>query len=167
MQITGIPFASVSLDLPELQAISVADVVREKARAAFAVLGEPVLVEDTGLSFDAWNGLPGALIKWFLETVGNAGILRMLESESNRNASAVSRLCWFDGHDFHEFEGVVRGRVTTDLRGTGGFGWDALFIPEGHDVSFAEMTSEEKNSVSMRARAFLAMREALGRNVVG
>lgn len=157
-QITGLVFEGVSLDLPEPQAIAVADVVREKAKAAYAAVGEAVLVEDTGLAFDAWKGLPGALIKWFLESVGNEGILKMLAAETNRGAAAVSRLCWYDGTTFHEFEGSVRGRVPMSVQGTSGFGWDAIFVPDGHENSFAEMSAEEKNTLSMRARAFEAMK---------
>lgn len=158
-RITGNSFESVEIDLPEIQSIAVADVVRAKAAAAYKVLREPVLIEDTGLSLDAWNGLPGALIKWFLDSMGNEGIIRMLSQEANRKASAVSRLCWFDGTTFHEFEGVVHGHIPEKIQGTGGFGWDAIFIPDGHTKSFAEMTPEEKDELSMRAIAFQAMRE--------
>jgi len=67
--IVGGGLERVEVDLEEIQAIDVVDVVQYKAKAAYAVLGEPALCEDVGLIFDAWNGLPGPQIKWFLQTV--------------------------------------------------------------------------------------------------
>ncbi|MDX6380136.1 MAG: XTP/dITP diphosphohydrolase, partial [Rubrobacteraceae bacterium] len=91
-EILGVEMRSVGLDLPELQALDVAQVAVAKAAAARATLGDPdspVLVEDSGLVIDAWNGLPGALTKWFLRSVGNEGLLKMLSGEENRSARAV------------------------------------------------------------------------------
>lgn len=78
--ILGRRVQQIDLDLPEIQAIDVQEVIERKARAAYHLIGMPVLVEDTSLSLSAWNGLPGALIRWFLETVGNKGVCQMLAS---------------------------------------------------------------------------------------
>ena len=90
--ILGTPVERLPLDLPEIQALDVAEVVRHKALEAFAAAGRPVLVEDTGLYVDALGGLPGALVKWFLQTVGPAGICAMLPAGAPRGATA--RTAW-------------------------------------------------------------------------
>ena len=81
-QILGVALGRADLDLPEVQAIDPAEVAAEKARAAREALGDtdlPVLVEDSGLMVDAWGGFPGALTKWVMKSVGNEGLLRMLD----------------------------------------------------------------------------------------
>ena len=153
-EILGYDLKPVSLDLHETQDIKVETVVRKKAKEAFRKAGKPVLVEDTGLEFNTWNGLPGALIKWFLETVGTEGILRMLTGETKRGATAKTAVGFFDGTQTHIFTGTVSGIIPETIRGTGGFGWDPIFIPNEHTKSFAEMNSAEKNSLSMRKIAF-------------
>src|SRR6266702_250180 len=88
----GIEVTAVKADLAEIQDLDVGQVAARKAADAFAQVGEPVLVDDTGLSIDAWNGLPGALVVWFIETVGAEGILKMAERLTSRRATAVTAL---------------------------------------------------------------------------
>ena len=73
-----IPLHHQAVDLPEIQSLSLEEVVGHKAREAYKVIGSPVLVEDTALSFEALKGLPGPLIKWFLQELGNDGLCRLL-----------------------------------------------------------------------------------------
>jgi XTP/dITP diphosphohydrolase len=163
-QVLGIPVERVPLDLTEIQAIDVAAVIEPKAREAYARTGAPVLVEDTGLHFAAWNGLPGALVAWFMKTVDSAGLCRMLRPEDSRAAVARTAIGFFDGTAFHAFEGELSGTIAGEPRGTNGFGWDTIFIPDGSERTMAEMSADEKNALSMRAaaarelRAFLAAR---------
>ncbi|MGH8009486.1 MAG: non-canonical purine NTP pyrophosphatase, partial [Candidatus Binatia bacterium] len=82
-RILGRTLAQASLPLEEIQAIDLDPVVSHKAKQAYGHLGRPVLVEDTGLAFTAWHGLPGALIKWFLATLGTDGICKLLRGETN------------------------------------------------------------------------------------
>jgi non-canonical purine NTP pyrophosphatase (RdgB/HAM1 family) len=146
----GLEVHQLMVDLPEIQAVAVDEVISAKARAAYAVVGRAVLVEDTGLSVHAWKGLPGALVRWFLATVGNEGICRMVDNFDDRSATAVTCLGFFDGQDVHVFRGEMRGTIADDPRGTGGFGWDPIFIPEGWGKTFAEGTQDEKSAISMR-----------------
>ena len=106
-----IPVRQVTLDLPEVQALDARAVIEAKARDAYRQLGKPVLVEDTALHVEAWGGLPGALITWFLQTVGNEGICRMMRDWENRAAVAVSAVGFYDGTAFHSFAGEVAGRI--------------------------------------------------------
>ena len=140
----GRPVQRIDLDLPEIQAIDVKDVIEQKARVAYRLVGKPVLVEDTGLVVHAWNGLPGALIRWFLESVGNEGICRMLAGYDRREAAAEVYLGLYDGEAFVSFSGVVQGHIAEHPRGDNGFGWDPIFVPEGRVKTFAEMTVEDE-----------------------
>jgi non-canonical purine NTP pyrophosphatase (RdgB/HAM1 family) len=147
-------------DVPEVQALDFAEVATRKARFAYEALGEPsypVLVEDSGLVIGAWNGLPGALTKWFLSSVGNEGLLRML-CGGDRRASAVCAVAVADrGGEVRVFRGEVEGSVAPEPRGEGGFGWDPIFVPEGSGLTYAQM-GEAKNEDSHRARAFRQVR---------
>lgn len=153
--------AGKKLVLPEIQSTDVRKVARAKAEAAYAQLGTPVFVDDTGLYIDAWNQLPGALIAWFLDNVGNEGILKMLEGWKVRSARVVTALGYCDEHGSRVFVGELTGSIADVPRGDNGFGYDPIFIPEGTTKTFAEMTDAEKDAVSMRARAAAAMQEGL------
>lgn len=148
------------IDLPEIQAIKVDDVVTFKVKLAYAEVKQPVIVEDTGLHITAWNDLPGALIKWFLQSVGPVGICRMLHQFEDRSAWAKTLVATYDGkNNLVIFEGRVDGRIAEVPAGNGGFGWDTIFIPNGLDKTFGEMRPEEKDQISMRQQAFLAMKQ--------
>ena len=165
-QILGVALGRANLDLPEIQAIDPAEVAAEKARAAREALGDtdlPVLVEDSGLMVDAWGGFPGALTKWLMQSVGNEGLLRMLDPGEDRSARAVCvvALAEADGK-LQMFRGEVRGTVAESPRGEGGFGYDPVFVPGWSSLTYAQM-GEGKNTDSHRARAFRAVREWLER----
>ena len=157
-RLLGTTLGYASLPLDEIQSIDPLPVVEHKARLAYAALNRPVLVEDTGLAFAAWNGLPGALIKWFLGSVGTEGLCRMMQAETNRTATATTLLGYCDGQNVRTFAGTVQGSVPDQPRGTRGFGWDAIFQPEASDRTFAEMSAAEKDRFSMRRKALEAFR---------
>lgn len=159
--ILGFPLERLQADVPEIQALDVSDVVREKALAAFILAGRPVLVEDTGLYIAALHDLPGALVKWFLATVGPAGICAMLPPDAPRSAIARTAVALHDGSDVTVLTGEVLGQITTSPRGTHGFGWDPIFLPDGATGTFAELTQAEKNRFSMRRAALEQVRGLL------
>jgi non-canonical purine NTP pyrophosphatase (RdgB/HAM1 family) len=159
-RILGYPLTRVAIDLEEIQAISLEPVVAHKAQQAYAILGQPVLVEDTGLSFAAWKGLPGALIKWFLSTVGTDGMWRLLHDEANRAATATTVFGYCDGMGYQAFAGTVEGSIVRTPCGAGGFGWDSLFQPFGSHRTFAEMLPEEKDQFSMRRLALEELKKS-------
>ncbi len=164
-EILGVELHSVALDLPELQALDVSEVATAKAATAREALGapdSPILVEDSGLVVEAWNGLPGALTRWFLQSVGNEGLLRMLSAYGDRSARAVCAvaIAAADG-SVRAYLGEVEGSVAPEPRGSGGFGWDPIFVPEGHAQTYAELGAR-KHEDSHRARALKAARAGLG-----
>jgi XTP/dITP diphosphohydrolase len=158
--ILGVELERAAPDVPEIQALDFAEVAARKASDAYEALGappRPVLVEDSGLVIGAWNGLPGALTKWFLSSVGYGGILRMLRGE-DRRARAVCAVAVADrGGEVRIFRGEVRGEISREPRGESGFGWDPIFVPEGSELTYAQM-GEAKNEDSHRARAFRQVR---------
>ncbi len=85
------------LDLPEIQAIEVEEVVINKVIKAYEIIKKPVMVEDSGLFIKAWNNLPGALIKWFVTTVGELGICRMMKDFEDKDAWAKTVIATYDG----------------------------------------------------------------------
>src|SRR3712207_2692952 len=122
-EILKVELRSVALDLPELQALDVAEVAASKAATAREILDDPdspILVEDSGLVVEAWNGLPGALTKWFLRSVGNEGLLRMLSLEEDRAAQAVCAVAVAatDG-SVRAFVGEVGGSIRSEERRVG------------------------------------------------
>jgi non-canonical purine NTP pyrophosphatase (RdgB/HAM1 family) len=158
-----IPVRQVALDLPEVQALDARHVIEAKAREAYRQLNRPVLVQDTALHFAAWNGLPGALVAWFLQAVGNEGICRMMAGWEDRSATAVSAVGFYDGTAFHCFAGETAGRIVAWPRGEHGFGWDPVFAPEGSDRTYAEMPPAQGDVHSMHVQAVTAFRAYLER----
>ncbi|PZM86914.1 MAG: non-canonical purine NTP pyrophosphatase, RdgB/HAM1 family [candidate division SR1 bacterium] len=143
----------IDLDLEEIQSTNIEEVIAHKAKLAYQLTGVPVFVEDVGLRFEAWNQLPGALIKRFLKEVGAQGLIDQLSSFNNKKAEALCCVGYYDGEKVHSFTGVVKGSISPKLQGETNFGRDPIFIPEGSEKSFAEMTLEEKNAISHRKLA--------------
>ena len=162
--ILGVELEAASPDVPEEQVGDVAGVAARKALAAREALGSPsypVIVEDSGIIFGAWNGLPGPFTKWFLSSVGKEGLLGMLSPYEDRSARAVCAVAVATGGDeVIVFEGEVGGTVAFEPRGESGFGWDPIFVPDGGGLTYAEM-GEAKNRDSHRARAFRQVRRWL------
>ncbi len=116
----------------------------------------PFILEDAGLFISALQGFPGVYSSYVHKTVGNQGILKLMQDVEleQRTATFVANLCYIDadGHP-HHFEGKVKGRIAEQAAGDGGFGYDPIFIPEGEERTFAELSTTEKNTHSHRARA--------------
>lgn len=162
-EILGIELEGAAPNISEIQAISVTEVAKAKVWAAYEALGypdQPVLVEDSGLIVEAWNGLPGAFTKWFMQSVGNEGLLRMLSSDVARAARAVCAVAVAPGptpEGVRVFLGEAPGVIAPEPRGVSGFVWDPIFVPRGSSLTYAQMGSE-KNRDSHRARAFKEVR---------
>lgn len=128
-----------------------------KAKYCFEKTGKPSLGDDSGLVVDALDGRPGI---YSARYAGNhdfaknmAKVLEELEGEENRKAYFVTVMCLVDASGVNYFEGRVYGNLTREIRGKKGFGYDPLFIPNDHDITFAEMTAEDKNKISHRKQA--------------
>lgn len=152
----------LALDLTEIQSLDPAIVAAHKARQAYDHLPNGlVLVEDTGLVVNQWHGYPGALIKWVLGAIGEAGLCRQLDAWEDRSATATVALCLFDGQEVRTFIGQSTGQITLAPRGELGFGWDSIFQPDGYTITYGEMPREDKMKISMRARALQGLKQYL------
>lgn len=146
------------LMVDEPMSLSLDIFIRRKIEAVRPFLPHlPFLVEQSGLIIDAWKGLPGVLTGLFMNAVGNDGICQMMESfadEQDRTATAITDL-GYHGPDGRVkiYRGIVHGQIAFSPRGDKGFGWDPIFIPEGHEETLAEMATEKKNSLSTRMLA--------------
>jgi len=150
------------VDLVEIQGIDPKQIIGHKLEEAKKSLQGNMVVEDTSLYFESLDGLPGPLIKWFMKTVGNDGLVKMAETFGNFKATAkcIIGLSKEDG-SVEYFEGSIEGKIVPP-RGENGFGWDPIFQPVGWEKTFADMTQEEKNQISMRKIAFQKLKEYLG-----
>lgn len=149
------------LDLDELQTLDLHALVDHKVKQAYDILQTPVLVEDAQLTFTALGKLPGPFIRWFIDELGYDGLIKILQPFSDR--SAHGRICYalYDGHDIRYFEGDMHGRIAHEPRGSGGFGFDRIFINNGYAITRAEMTDKDYAATSYRKIALDKLRDYL------
>jgi len=157
----GIEVIQKELDVVEIQDRDAENVAREKAEAAFRLLGKPLFVEDTGLYIEAMNDYPGILVKHFQKSIGLQGMVDFLDGKS-RNADAVTVLAFCDsGGRVHTFEGRTSGRISERVMDGYKFAWDTIFIPNGYEKTYSEIGVDEKNKISQRGKAFRKFAEWL------
>ena len=137
-----------------------------KARFVHNVSGLNVFADDTGLEITALNGLPGVHSARFAgenkdSSANIEKVLSMLGNRENREARFRTVIALILEKKEYLFEGIVNGTITRERKGTGGFGYDSIFVPDGKTCTFAEMELAEKNSISHRARAFEKLKEFL------
>lgn len=132
---------------------------RKKAREIAEISGMPALADDSGICAHALDGAPGIYSARFAGSHGddeanNALLLKSLADKEDKSAhyTCAMALVYPDGRELLA-EGYLYGRITENRRGDGGFGYDPIFIPDGDTRTVAEMTDEEKNAISHRARA--------------
>ena len=144
---------------------------RIKARAAMQATGLLVLADDSGITVDGLDGAPGVYTADWAETPNGRDFMqamtrtwaaldeRGVAEPRTAQFRATLILMWPDGHE-EIFEGVAPGHLVWPPRGALGHGYDPIFVPDGHDVTYAEMDAERKNAISHRARAFQKLEAA-------
>jgi XTP/dITP diphosphohydrolase len=148
-------------DIPEPYQ-TIAENSMGKAKYVYEHFGINCFADDTGLIVDSLGGQPGVMSARYAGPQRSSDdnmtlLLQNLSSKHDRSArfSTVITLA-LDGL-YHQFEGIVHGRIIFEKRGTHGFGYDPLFVPAGHEKTFAEMTLQEKSNLSHRSRAFVQL----------
>jgi XTP/dITP diphosphohydrolase len=138
----------------------------QKARYIHRLLNINVFADDTGLEIEALKGLPGVNSarfagenKDFDANIDKA--LRMMGSTSNRKARFRTVIALILDDMEYLFEGIIEGKIISERRGKEGFGYDPVFVPQGYDLTFAEMSLAQKNRISHRAKAFMKLRNFL------
>lgn len=163
-QLLGNAFRVLSLadigcteELPETQD-TLAGNSQEKATYVHQRYHVNCFADDTGLEVDALGGRPGVHSAHYAGAQRNSEdniqlLLHELAAHKNRSAQFRTVITLWLNDAMHQFEGTVRGTIATERSGEQGFGYDPIFIPEGHPHSFARMTADEKNRISHRGRA--------------
>ena len=173
--IEAVSAAELKLPEPDETGSTFAENARIKARAAVQTTGLPAFADDSGLAVEALNGEPGIRsARWAGADKDFGRAMQMIEDKlralntTDRRAQFVAALClaWPDGH-LEEFEGRVSGMLVWPPRGEQGFGYDPMFLPDGFDRTFGEMSADEKHGLpprgkglSHRARAFMQLARA-------
>lgn len=142
-----------------------------KARYVYDKYGTPCFADDTGLEVESLDGAPGVYSARYAGGEGHDSeanmrkLLHELEGKENRRAQFRTVIALIEQKDgkpvAHTFEGKIEGHISDEKRGTSGFGYDPIFVPEGYEQSFAELGNEIKNKISHRARAVARLAEYL------
>lgn len=160
-QVLSVFDLAVTEELPETGNTLEANAM-QKARYIYDRFGVNCFADDTGLEVDILNGEPGVYSARYAgpgkDAVANMDLLLLkLEGKTNRSACFKTVIALILDGEEHLFKGVINGNIISEKRGTGGFGYDPVFVPEGHTRTFAEMSIEEKNTISHRAIAVKKM----------
>ena len=158
----------ITEDIPETGA-TLDENASIKARYVYKRTGLDCFADDTGLEVEALNGAPGVHSARYATdghdfAANNRKLLRELNGITNRRARFRTVISLIRGGKELHVEGIVRGTIATEESGNEGFGYDPLFIPEGYDHTFADMSADEKNAISHRGRAVAELVKALKEN---
>lgn len=138
----------------------------QKAEYVWENYGIDCIADDSGLEVEALNGEPGVFSARYAGSHGNheaniQKLLTNLEGIENRAAQFRSVITLIRNGEINQFEGIIKGQIIHEKRGTQGFGYDPIFVPEGYETTFAEMSIEEKNPISHRGLAVKQLVEFL------
>jgi len=152
----------LEIDLPEIQSLDPQKIIEYKLNEAHKLHSDKnFLVEDISLNLDNLKGLPGPLIKWFLVSIGCEGIFDLVKGKNNK-ATAKCMIGLQIDHTQKFFESEIKGTIVSP-RGTNGFGWDNIFVPDGQKRTLAEMTLAEKQEYSVRAFSYQKVKKFLAK----
>lgn len=153
----------VDIDLPELQD-EPHTIVREKAREALRQVGQPLIVEDVSLRCAAIHGLPGPYVKYFLKKLGHQGLYELIHKYHDHRAEVVCTTAYIEpDQEPALFEGSMHGKIVAprgELR-HGTHSWNSIFLPDGSNKTFGEMTFSELSRISMRSIALKKLKQHL------
>jgi XTP/dITP diphosphohydrolase len=149
-----VEFDTTSIKKHEIRSESVEEIARAAAKVAYDNLRQPVVVDDTGFFVDSLNGFPGSYAAIVIKSIGYEGILRLMNDKVERTSSFKTAVGFCDGDRLEVFSGTMLGTVAREPSGEGGFGYDPIFVPDGFTKTYAELTLQEKVSISHRTKAF-------------
>lgn len=149
---------NITEEIPET-ADNLVDNALQKARYVYEKCGIPCFADDTGLEVDALGGAPGVYSARYAGEQKDSKLnmlllLKNMNGKTNRDARFRTIIAYIDENSQeHIFEGEIKGKIIENMAGENGFGYDPIFVPEGYEETFAELSSEIKNTISHRARA--------------
>ena len=132
--------------LEEIQSNDLNDIAEKKAINAYDLIQKPVVIEDDGLFINSLNGFPGPYSSYAYDTIGNKGIMSLLENSQTRDANFVSIIAYCDNdYDVKLFESSIPGKISSVIE-KGGWGYDPIFIPNGESKTYANVSDKDKFS---------------------
>lgn len=157
MELMSLKDIHCDADIPET-ADTLEGNARQKAMYIYENYGMDCFADDTGLEVEALNGAPGVYSARYAgdghdSEANMQKLLHELEDKENRKAQFRTAICLILEGKEYLFEGIVKGEIIKEKRGGAGFGYDPIFVPEGHELTFAELGNDIKNTISHRARA--------------
>jgi XTP/dITP diphosphohydrolase len=160
----GYELEHVKTTYPEIQAESLEDTIRPGLEWLMQRHKVPLMIDDSGLFIDSLKGFPGVYSSYVFKTVGCDGVLRLMEGVEDRSARFECCIGFMaPGGEPHISKGVAKGSISQAKEGTGGFGYDPIFVPEGYSKTYAQLEVVEKNRISHRGRAMALFLEELPR----
>ena len=163
--IEGIQIIPAGLEKLEIQSDSIEEIASYAALTAYLELRAPVFAEDAGLFINSLNGFPGPYSSYVYRALGVNGVLKLMQGVENRHACFKSVIALVMPEVVLKlFEGETCGKISEEVRGSRGFGFDPIFIPDAYTITFGEMELSKKNSLSHRAKAFKSMVKWLSNN---
>lgn len=162
----GYELEHVRFSYPEIQADTIEETIVPGLEWLMQRYKGPIMIDDSGLFVDALKGFPGVYSSYVFRTLGCEGILKLMERVEQRGARFECCIGFMKpGEEPFIAKGVAKGTISKDMRGTGGFGYDPIFIPEGYSKTYAEIDVHEKNRISHRGKAVDAFLRELPRLV--
>lgn len=161
--ILDVPIEILNVELDEVQDLNLETIAKKKATVAYELVKSPVFVDDVSMEIEVWKNFPGPFIKYLREAGGNDLLLYMMRNEEERRAKVIATIGYHDGKNVHAFTAVEPGVITKMPRGENSWGFDPIFQPDGSNLTFAEMTTEEKNNRSHRRHALEKLSEFLNK----
>jgi XTP/dITP diphosphohydrolase len=151
-----IDLEQLSIEYEENHDSEIEEIARDAARKLAIETGKPVLLEDTGLFFEAYNGFPGALPKFVFNSIGYKGIFKLLEGESRKAYFKTVAAYCEPNKEPVLFEGIMKGTIGDKIhnKDKDAMPYDRIFFPESKNITISDMTLEEKNALSQRAESF-------------
>lgn len=141
----GIEIDNIKMETTEIQANNVEEVALYSAKEASEKLKCTVLKNDTGLFVEALDVFPGPYTHYVDETLGEDGLLKLLDGVENRNACFIEAFAYCEyGKDPIVFKSITKGKIAQEKSGEYGWSWDFIFIPEGYDKTFANYPDDER-----------------------
>lgn len=159
-KLIGMEIEHISIDLDEIQSLDLKEIVKHKVVQAYNIIQRPVIVEDVALEFKALGRLPGPFIKFFLNELSMQDICNLVNGKS-REAIARCVIGYYDGENIKMFEGELLGNISKAPTGENGYGWDKIFIPDGYDITRAQMNEEDDKKTYLKIKRLDLLKEFL------
>jgi len=142
----GVNIKLFKTTLEEIQSNSLNEIAKRKAIDAFTKIQKPIIIEDDGLFINSLNGFPGPYSSYAYDTIGNKGIIQLLQNTEHRDAKFVAIIAYCNGVDEVKlFESSISGKISKEIE-KGGWGYDPIFIPDGESKTFANVSDKDKFS---------------------